>query len=98
MKKVVKIFGEYKRPPYICGTKANNMTNSQINQAFLSSTTSEMRNIILSNISNHYAISTAEVLDELFDEESENLMDYITGPNRSAISVIYQKFIYQLSK
>lgn len=74
------------------------MTNSQINQAFLSSTTSEMKSIILNNISNHYAISTAEVLDELFDEEAENLMDYITGPNRSAISVVYQRFIYQLYK
>lgn len=70
------------------------MTNSQINKAFVSSLTSQMKNVIISNIASHYGIDATEVESEIYDDEAENIMDYITGPTRSAISVIYQKFIY----
>ena len=72
------------------------MTNSQINRAFIASTTPQMKNIILSNIAKHYGISPADAEDEIFDEEAENIMDYITGNERPAFHVIYQKFIQTL--
>ena len=68
------------------------MKNSAINQAFLASTTKEMKSAILSNIAKHYGINIYEAELELYDDEAENIMDYITGPERAVISIIYQKF------
>ena len=55
-----------------------------------------MKSIILSNIAKHYGIDCQKVEEELYDEEAENIMDYVTGNERAAISVIYQKFRCQL--
>lgn len=71
------------------------MKNSQINQLFLASTTPQMKAIILSNIAKHYGISNNEAFEEIIDEDAENIMDYVTGNERPAIHVIYQKFCYQ---
>ena len=57
-----------------------------------------MQAIILTNIANHYGITPDEAKDEVLDEEAENIMDYITGSTRAAISVIYQKFTYSIKK
>ena len=72
------------------------MTNSQINKSFLASITANMKEEILSNIANHYGISQAEAEEEVLDVDAESIMDYITGPKRAAISVIYQGFTRNL--
>ena len=51
-----------------------------------------MKSAIISNIAKHYGINIYEAELELYDDEAENMMDYVTGPERAAISVIYQKF------
>ncbi len=68
------------------------MTNSQINRQFLTSTTPEMKGIILANIGNQYGASESEVFEDVTDEGAENIMDYVTGRERSAIWVVYQRF------
>ena len=68
------------------------MNNAAINQAFLASVSKEMKNAIVSNIAKHYGINIYEAELELYDDEAESIMDYITGPERSAISLIYNKF------
>ncbi len=47
---------------------------------------------ILENIANHYGISQEEALEEGTAEDAENLLDYVTGPERSATSVLMQKY------
>ena len=74
------------------------MKNSEINKAFLNSRTSEMKLIILSNIANHYGVSNNEAKKEIFDNDAENIMDYITGKSRVLISLEYQFFLYNLNK
>lgn len=71
------------------------MTTAQINSKFLASTTPEMKRTILNNIANHYGISIYEAYEELVCEQAESIMDYITGTNRSAISLIFKKFCFQ---
>ena len=68
------------------------MKNSEITKAFLSSLDKATANAIIYNIANHYDITTNEVFDELYDDEAENLMDYITGDIRPAVSLIFNKF------
>jgi len=71
------------------------MTNSQINQQFLTSTTPQMKTIILANIANHYGTSQQAAFEEVIDEDAENIMDYVAGSERRAIWVVYQKFCIQ---
>jgi len=54
-----------------------------------------MKSIILANIGNQYGASESEVLEDVTDEGAENIMDYVTGSERSAIWVVYQKFCFQ---
>lgn len=70
------------------------MKNAELNKIFLSSLSNDMLMVVLKNISNHYSISLIDVKNELFDEEAENVMDYITGNERAAISVVYQKNMF----
>ena len=72
------------------------MNNSKLNQLFLNSITPEMNLIVLSNIANHYGITNEDAKNEILDEEAESIMDYITGSTRSAISVIYQRFLISI--
>ncbi len=51
----------------------------------------ELRNEIISNIANHYGKSKKEILDELFDPEAENVMDYLTEPVRSKALPYYHE-------
>ena len=68
------------------------MTYSTLTIAFLNSTDSRVKNEILTNIANHYGITTEEAYEEVTDEEAESLLDYLTGNIRSAVSVLLQKF------
>lgn len=48
--------------------------------------------LILSNIANHYGITAAEAHAEVTHDEAESLLDYVTGPERAAVSVLMQKY------
>ena len=74
------------------------MTNAQINKAFFENVQMPIKIIILSNISNNYGITNKEVKNEIFDNDAENILDYISGPNRTPISLLYQKFILNYLK
>ena len=67
------------------------MNNGQINKKFLNLTDANTRKDILDNIANHYGISVADVEKEVFDSEAEHLLDYITGPIRTAAHVVMQR-------
>lgn len=66
--------------------------HNEITIEFLNSIDSKTKNEILSNIANHYGITKESAYEEITDEESESLMDYITGEIRPAISLLFQKF------
>jgi len=66
-------------------------TNYAINYAFLAAITAEARNSILTAISANYGITLAEAFEEVTHEESESILDYLTGAARAAASVLMQK-------
>lgn len=68
------------------------MKNSKQTIAFLNSVDVKVKNEILKNIANHYGITTDEAYNEVTDEDAENLLDYVTGTERAATSVLFQKF------
>lgn len=67
------------------------MTNAQITTKFFNATTAQTKSLILQNIAKHYGISEDEAFNEVTDEDAENLLDYVTGPERAATSVLMQK-------
>ena len=72
------------------------MTNSKFTIAFLNSLDRKTKNEILSNIANYYGITIDEAYDEVTDVEAENIMDYITGSIRGAVSLFYNKFKHNI--
>jgi len=67
------------------------MTNAKINGAFLAATDAKTRTEILGNIAKQYGISQNEAFEEVTDSEAEHLLDYVTGPTRSAVSVLMKR-------
>ena len=74
------------------------MTNSELNKKFINSLSKDMQLIILSNIANHYGVSYNEAKKEIFDKDSENILDYVTGRERSSIKIVYSRFMYNINK
>lgn len=68
------------------------MTTQNLNIAFLNSLDLGTKNEILLNIANHYGINIDEAKEEVTDLECENIMDYITGNIRQAMSLLFNKF------
>lgn len=68
------------------------MNNSKLNKAFLLSLDTKTANTIVLNIANHYGISNDEVFDEIYDDESESIMDYITGNIRMSVYRLFEDF------
>jgi ribosomal protein S24E len=68
------------------------MTNSEITKAFLLNTDTKTENLIVNNIAKHYGITSEEVYDEIYDEEAESLMDYITSEVRPVVSLLFNQF------
>lgn len=66
------------------------MTNAQINARFLAVSGAKIRNRVLAGIANHYGISTEAALAEVTDADAEHLLDYVTGPDREAVSIMMQ--------
>lgn len=69
----------------------SNMTNAEKTIAFLAKLDRPTKNEILGNIAKHYNISQAEAHEEVTDPEAEHLLDYVTGPQRAATSVLMQR-------
>ena len=61
------------------------------NQIFHSVIDKKTKEEIITSIANNYGISKAEALDEVTSEESEHLLDYLSGPIRSAVSLLFKR-------
>lgn len=67
-------------------------TQGNINEAFISNLDNRTFLKVMSNIANYYGITEDEVLNEVCDDEAENIMDYITGDIRPAVSLFFNQF------
>lgn len=67
------------------------MTNAQITAAFFAATDTKTKNAILDNIAAHYGIGRDEAFDEITDDEADHLLDYVTGPQRAATSLLMNR-------
>jgi len=65
--------------------------SGKINKAFLAAIDSKTKADVLGNIAKHYGISPEEAYDEVVDDDAEHLLDYVAGPMRAAVSVLFQK-------
>lgn len=81
------------------------MTNSNpyaptntITYKFLVSLDARMLRSILENIANNYGITKDEAFDEVVAEDAENIMDYVTGHTRDAVSIFYKSFLLKNTK
>lgn len=72
--------------------KAKIMTNGKLNKAFLAVITTETKDMILKSIASHYCVSKEEIFAEVTDDQAEHLLDYMTGPERTAAHVLMQKY------
>jgi hypothetical protein len=68
------------------------MTNGFMTVVFLESIDKKTKNEILKNISLNYGISVNAAYLEVTHDESENLLDYVTGPERLATSLMMKRF------
>ena len=67
------------------------MNNSQKNAKFLTATESKTQAAILDNIADNYGITRAEAFAEVTEYSAEHLLDYVTGPQRVATSILMQR-------
>lgn len=67
------------------------MTNAAKTTQFLASVTPETKNDILDNIAQHYGITREQAYAEVTDDEAEHLLDYVTGPTRSGVSLFMSR-------
>ena len=68
------------------------MGNGFITSVFLESIDKKTKNEILENIALNYGISVDAAYLEVTDNESEALLDYVTGPERVATSLMMKRF------
>lgn len=71
------------------------MTNAEINRKFLTVIDSKSKTLIVDSIAKNYGCSSNEILEELLDEEAENILDYMNGPERTAAYCLYQRHGFQ---
>jgi hypothetical protein len=67
------------------------MTNSTFTSAFLKATDTNTVLEIISNIAAHYGVTNKDIYEELEDEDSEALIDYVTI-DRQAVSLLINNF------
>lgn len=67
------------------------MNYAETTAAFLGVIDSKTRAAILSNIAQHYGITSAEAYVEVTSCEAEPLLDYVTGPERAATSLLLRR-------
>ena len=68
------------------------MTAAEITRKFFNLTDRATANKILDNIANHYGFTRMDAMNEVLDHEAESLLDYVTGAERAATSVLMQKY------
>ncbi len=68
------------------------MSNGSTTKAFLETVEPKAKAAILQNIAAHYGITVQEAFEEVTDPEAEHLLDYVTGSERAATSVLMQKY------
>lgn len=68
-----------------------NATTTNSTAKFLAVIDAKTKAEILNNIAKHYGITVEQALAEVTDEEAEHLLDYVTGPVRTATSVLMQR-------
>lgn len=74
--------------------RMSNQTNHGTNTArFLSLIDVATRNAILDNVAGHYGINRDLAREEITHDEAEHLLDYVTGPQRAATSVLMQRHL-----
>lgn len=67
------------------------MAHGKANAALLAATDAKTRDEILANIAKHYGITPEQAKDEVIGEGAESILDYVTGPARSAVSVLMRR-------
>lgn len=67
------------------------MTNAEITRKFFGLTDRRTTNKILDNIAAHYGITRMEAMNEVLDDEAESLLDYVTGSERAATSLLMKR-------
>lgn len=67
------------------------MHAGQKNKALLSKFDSRVQLEVLNSIAKNYSCSIEKIETEIFDEEAECLLDYMTEPHRSALCVLINK-------
>lgn len=72
--------------------RGKQMNNGQKTSLFFSMIDSATKNAIVQNIAVHYGITAKKVINEVTHDEAEHLLDYVTGPQRSATSALMQKY------
>lgn len=65
--------------------------NAAKTERFLSRVDAATKSAILSNIAKHYGITPNEAYEEITSEDAEHLLDYVTGPERSAASLLMKR-------
>ena len=68
-----------------------------INSLFLSRADSQSKASIVSAIATHYGITADEAISEVTNEDSEHLLDYLTGAMRSATSLLMHRLAPHLN-
>lgn len=64
---------------------------SQINKAFLERINKATRADVLGTIAQHYQVTIDDALEAVTDDGAEHLLEYLTGPTRSAVRVLMQR-------
>lgn len=71
------------------------MNQGKKNSAFLAAIGIEAKSQILATIAERYRVTSAEIFEEVTDDEAEHLLDYMGGSERAAASVLMQKYGYR---
>ena len=67
------------------------MTAAEKTIKFLNAIDRKTFNAIMDNIAKHYGIGRWDAFDEVTDPEAESLLDYVTGPERAATSLLMKR-------
>jgi len=67
------------------------MTNAQINRKFITALDATTQAEILDNVARNYGITRQQAFEEVTDDEAEHLLDYVTGPQRMATSLLMKR-------
>lgn len=67
------------------------MRNALVAKSFLDAIDEDSKTAILSNIAAHYQVSAETAYKEVTHDEAEYLLEYITGPERAATSLLMKR-------